>query len=220
MYILTESQWPRPLRAEKKPPSSLSLFFPSCSSPTSSAILWRVSNISEKSGLRAGSCCQHFWRSSESFACVCFGIVGRNPCGMKHSILDEKDSIQHLYFLFLFTVQRGLKFYICGKEKPWCERIYCHSLILHICSCLSKFYRDMFLELVTYQTSAWFLGIDADSKHMWRFYHGNMWSIGLIERIPLRNIIWTTWTARRKKEVDNFTFCTTPTAACSGVRYS
>lgn len=47
----TVSQWLRPLRAEKKPPSVLSLCFPSCSSPTSSAILCRVSNISEKSGL-------------------------------------------------------------------------------------------------------------------------------------------------------------------------
>lgn len=39
-----------------------------------------ISMISAKLGLWAGSCCQHFSRSSVSFGCVCFGIFGRSPC--------------------------------------------------------------------------------------------------------------------------------------------
>ena len=46
---------------------------------TSLAICWRISIISEKSGLNVGSCCQHLSSNSASFGWVFFGMVGRRP---------------------------------------------------------------------------------------------------------------------------------------------
>jgi hypothetical protein len=46
---------------------------------TSLESLWRISRIWEKSGLSAGSLCQHFWSSSANLGWVSFGIVGLTP---------------------------------------------------------------------------------------------------------------------------------------------
>lgn len=51
--------------------------------------------ISAKLGLCAGSCCQHFSRSSVSFGCVSFGIFGLSPCKIIKSHCVEGLSTKH-----------------------------------------------------------------------------------------------------------------------------
>ena len=87
----------------------------------------RSSKISEKSGLKDGSCCQHLSSSSANLGCEWLGIDGLrpwNPCQDSSSLLVVSKSLSQFELKICFYDSRSHYHQAAWSQRMMIKRIY------------------------------------------------------------------------------------------------